>query len=109
MGIASHVEGDVDIVDVLRWNKNWSERDSTAGSPGPAELVANLTLIRKVAWDRPAVLVGYLATSAAKVQACAAALRASGARVLLALFAGRIVSQSPADPFAVMRAEVPDI
>ncbi len=103
MSIASKFEGDVETLDVLRWKKNLSHLSAEAQDS--TRLYENLALLGKIEWDKPIVLVDYLAANAARAQACEAFLRANGAPVLLCVFAGRIVSQKPEKNFAVFRAE----
>ena len=107
MAIAAKIEGDVEALDVLRWKKKLS--DLSLEAQDPTGLYENLALLGKIEWDRPLVLVDYLAVSPARAQACEAFLRAKGARVLLFVFAGRIAPQKPEKNFAVVRAEVAGI
>ena len=107
MAIASKFEGDVEALDVLRWKKNLSHL--SAETQDSTRLYENLALLRKIEWDKPVVLVDYLAANAARAQACEGFLRANGARVLLCVFAGRIVPQKPEKNFAVFRAKVTGI
>jgi hypothetical protein len=107
MAIASKVDGDVDVADILRWKRKLPESASVNGSGGPAKLYSNLVVTRKLERVRPAILVGYLARSTARLQACAAAVEACGAEVKVAVFAGRVVPRPSKEPFAVMGAEVP--
>jgi hypothetical protein len=107
MAIASKVEQDVAVLDLLRWKKKPPE--SGLRQPmGPEQLFDNLAVTRRIEREGSAILVGYLARGAAPLQACAAALKANGTEVVLAAFAGRIVSRPPKEPFAVMKVQVPD-
>lgn len=107
MAIASKVDGDVDVADILRWKRKFPESASASGARDPAKLYTNLVVTRKIERVRPTILVGYLARSTALLQACAAAVEACGPEVKIAVFAGRVVPRPSRKPFAVMRAEVP--
>jgi hypothetical protein len=104
MSIVTKLEGDVETIDVLRWKKKVEDNSPQ----DTAALFDNMTLIRKVDWNAPVILVGYLISGAGILQAAAAHLRESGAQVIHALYAGRIVRQPPKEPFTVMRAEIAD-
>jgi hypothetical protein len=104
MSIVTKIHSDVETVDVLRW-KEKSEDDP---SKGAAAFYDNMTLMRKVAWGAPVILVGYLVSGAGVIQAAAAHLRRSGAQVARVLYAGRIGAQPPRNPFAVMVADIAD-
>lgn len=108
MAIASKVEGDVDVADILRWKRKLPESASARGPGDPAKLYANLVVTRKIERVRPTILVGYLARSTAQLQACAAAVEACGPEVKVAVFAGRVVPRPSREPFAVMGTEVPN-
>jgi hypothetical protein len=98
----------VETFDILRWKKSSPQGGLSFAKQQPLELYENLSLIRKVEWTRPAVLVGYLTTGTSVVQACAARLRAQGALVVQTVFAGRIVKQSLQNPFGPMKTEIAD-
>ena len=108
MSIAAKLEGDVETFDLLRWKKSSPQGGLNMAKQEPSKLFSNLSLIRKVEWNKPAVLVGYLTTGAGVVQACAARLRGQGALVVQTVFAGRIVKQSSQNPFGPMKTEIPD-
>jgi hypothetical protein len=108
MSIATKLEGDVETFDILRWKKGSPQGGLSLAKQKPSELYRNLSLIRKVEWTKPAILVGYLTTGAGVVQACAARLRGQGALVVQTVFAGRIVKQSSLKPFLPMKTEVAD-
>ena len=106
MAIASKFEGEAEALDVLRWKKGMSSLGTEAKDP--ARLCENLAVLGRIAWDRPVVLVDYLA-DAARAQACAAFLGAQGARVLLCVLAGRIVPEKIQNHFGVFRVEISGI
>ncbi len=108
MSIATKLEGDVETYDILRWKKSPSQGRLNMAKQEPAELYSNLSVIGRVEWTRPAILVGYLTTGTGVVQACAARLRGQGALVVQTVFAGRIVKQSVTNPFAPMKTEIAD-
>jgi len=108
MSIAAKLEGDVETFDILRWNKTSPEGSLSMAKQEPSVLYSNLSLIGKVEWTKPAVLVGYMTTGAGVVQACAARLRSQGALVVQTVFAGRIVQQSLQNPFGPMKTEIAD-
>jgi hypothetical protein len=108
MAIASKLESDVAVLDLLRWRKRLPEPAPQTPPRDVGKLYANLAVTRKIERPGSAVLVDYLAHSVSSIQVCAAALKANGLSVVLATFAGRIAELPPKDPFAVMRTEVPD-
>jgi hypothetical protein len=104
MAILTKIQGTVDTADVLRWKHTLPEGQT----PSARALYDNIALIRKRDWDMPLVLVGYLTSGAGIIQACAARLRESGAQVSHVIYAGRLVSQPPKEPFAIMQTEIAD-
>lgn len=104
MAILTKIQGTVDTADVLRWKHKLPEGQA----PSARALYDNIALIQKRDWDMPLVLVGYLTSGAGIIQACAARLRESGAQVSHAIYAGRLVSKAPKEPFAIMQTEIAD-
>ena len=102
MAILTKIQGDVDTADVLRWREKRLERQP----PSARELYDRIFLIEKKDWEVPVVLVGYLTAGAGVIQACAARLIESGAQVAHVIYAGRLVSQPPKKPFAIMRTDI---
>lgn len=107
--IADHFPGDVSVMDVFRWKKEWSYTGPDAASWDGVRLYENLALTQKVEWNEPVILVDYVFASGAPLQACAATLRERGARVELAICAGRTVSESQHDPFMVVGGQLRDL
>jgi hypothetical protein len=101
--------GDASVQDVLRWH----EPKTRAHEGGPrlaSELLGRLRLLRPLSdLDRPFVLVDDLTTSGGHLQACAALLRAAGARVVLAVCAAQADAVPRDDPFARRVVEWPDV
>lgn len=100
ISIASNGLGEADVVDVLRWQRPVpppSRRTATA-----AELYQNLAVTRPLAPEVPVLLVDYLYTSSATLRACAARVKEQGAKVLLALCAGRTTNEIDHDAFSVV-------
>lgn len=104
MAILTKLQGAADTADVLRWK----EKLPVGQSPSARELYDRILLIEKKDWRVPVVLVGYLTAGTGMIQACAARLNESGARVAHVIYAGRLVSQPPKKPFTIMRTDVRD-
>jgi len=100
ISIASNGLDDVSIRDVLRWRKPLSA--PSRRSQSVSELYENLAAVKPVPDGTPIVLVDYLFTGSATLRACAAKLQRQGARVRLALCAGRTATASTHDPFTVV-------
>jgi hypothetical protein len=104
ISIASNGLEEADIMDALRWRRAVpppSQRSMTA-----AELFENLAVTRRLDPEIPIVLVDYLYTSSSTLRACAARLEEQGARVLLALCAGRTTDQTEHGPFTVVVGDI---
>lgn len=104
ISIASNGLEHAGVVDALRWRHPLapsSRRTATA-----AELYENLAVTRKLDPDVPVVLVDYLFTGPATLQACARRLSWQGCRVGLAVCAGRTASRAHHDAFAVVAGTI---
>lgn len=104
ISIASNGVDDVSIRDVLRWRKPLSAPSQRSQSV--SELYENLAVVKPVPDGTPVVLVDYLFTGSATLRACAAKLQHQGARVLLALCAGRTATASTHDPFTIVTGKL---
>jgi predicted amidophosphoribosyltransferase len=106
IAVASNGMGDADVVDALRWKRRVeppSLRTATA-----AELYENLAVTRRLDPDVPVVLVDYLFSAPATLQACAGRLSERGMRVELAVCAGRIAAGAAHDAFTVVTGALPE-
>ena len=104
LAILTKLQGAADTADVLLWK----EKLPVGQSPSTRELHDRILLIEKRDWKVQVVLVGYLTAGTGMIQACAARLNESGARVTHVIYAGRLVSQPPKKPFTIMRTDVRD-
>ena len=107
ISIVPHFSNGVEVRDVLRWREEWPPESDPLQSKDPGELYQNLSLIGEQTWEEPVILVDYVLTTGALLRACASVLRADGARVVLALCAGRRVRSSTLDAFRVVGGELP--
>jgi len=105
--IANKVGGNVTVRDVLRWKKEYASARS-GGTRDPLILYNNLKITKPGSWKLPVILVDDVLTSGGHLMACTAILRENGARVDLAVCAGRTVQESPRNPFEVQVEEVED-
>lgn len=99
ISVASNGTEQADVVDALRWKRAVappSKRTATA-----AELYENLAVTRRLDPDVPIVLVDYLFTAPATLQACARRLGDQGVRVHLAVCAGRAAARADHDAFTI--------
>jgi len=107
--IADHFAGEVNVMDVFRWKQEWSYTGPEASSWDAARLYENLSLTQKVEWSEPVILVDYVFSTGAPLQACAAMLRERGAQVDLAVCAGRMVREAQSNPFTVVGGQLRDL
>jgi hypothetical protein len=107
--IADHFTGEVEVMDLFRWKKEWSYSGPDAASWDGARLYENLAITQKVDWSEPVILVDYVFATGAPLQACAAMLRERGARVDLAICAGRTVTEASHNPFTVVGGQLRDL
>ena len=105
--IAAAMGGNVTVADVLRWQEPMLSANEEGGTRDPAELFAKLKLMNDVAELR-IVLVDDVFTSGGHMQACAAKLREGGAKVLMAVVAGRADQEQVPDPFTFRSEYVAD-
>lgn len=104
ISIASNGLEDASVLDVLRWKEPLAAPSQRTQSV--AELYENLAVLEPLPAGRRVVLVDYLFTGSATLRACAAKLERQGARVLIAVCAGRIATSSRHDPFTVVTGGV---
>jgi len=105
--IATRLDQDVSIVDVLRWIEAMPSANAQGGTREAEALFANLVVTGDVAGMR-VVLIDDVLTSGGHLRACAARLREAGADVVLAICAGRADQTQATDPFAVRHDELHD-
>lgn len=104
--VAAHFE-DATVQDVLRWKEDWSEEP--AGRHRAEEMYENLVIAGRFLHRDPVILVDHVLTDGRVLRASAARLRRAGARVTLAVCAGRRVRQVVSEPFTAVGGELPDI
>jgi hypothetical protein len=102
ISIASNGMEEADVVDRLRWKRPVAPPSRRTASA--AELYENLAVTQRLDPDVPVVLVDYLFTAPATLQACASRLGEQGVRVPLAVCAGRTAARSEHDAFTAVAA-----
>lgn len=96
-------------VDLLRWRMPMV-KSHAGGTRSPAVLYSNLVLTNPfMVANRECILLDDVVASGAHIKACAAVLEKNGARVNLAIAAGRVVHEPPEDPFKPPVEDIPDI
>jgi hypothetical protein len=104
--LALELERGVTVLDAFRWSESLLSASAGGGQREPQHLFDRLRIVQEFpAGGLPCILVDDVLTSGGHLQACAAALRARGHSVELALVAGRALRTQMAEPFAV-RVEV---
>jgi hypothetical protein len=105
--IADELNDGTTVLDVLRWRESMPSAHEEGGTRVPGELFENLVLTTDLD-EANVILVDDVITSGGHLKACAARLRQRGARVLMAVVAGRADEEGADDPFAVRLEEIGD-